>query len=499
MESERNIGFDPSAQETEAPKADVEQERAEETDVSEALVLSPELDFEKLETKPGWIQSTALIKKVLSNITENAAAVFLNRDKYLDEYIQTMDKSIEVSEQGGRLFDTLARNGLAKPDLEHEYKPAHSRIQHSKDKNVRRMLQHRDSIVGNLYARFSDKALIDEEFQPKDQPYRFEEQEKDHKFELFSNVVVQDGGVNTMKEVVNNYLYDTRNSGAANVTIENAETGLRVDLGQLLPHKFDMMPSPLIQFEEVYDKDAPVGERRKSKQVPVSLQKYLGTKGSDGRFAANPEHEFAFYGDLTKKGGVLSYLHEVAHTWQFVHNSVRANRRWEKMFRNVSALIRHLDIVKEERPEDFQMVFDQVTRILEQEGIEISPDYENTEKEVRGAHTMIAEVYKEIGGKYSVEQKPFLVKSDRVRQLALDYVSEERDAWAHAIRVLRFYRKQGIDLEPQLKTREDIEKHVHDKLGTYQVYIESALEPSPDIKKFSIKRKHFRRENESSA
>jgi hypothetical protein len=80
----------------------------------------------------------------------------------------------------------------------------------------------------------------------------------------------------------------------------------------------------------------------------------------------------------------------------------------------------------------------------------------------------------------------FVIRSNKLKPLVEDYVREERDAWAHAIRVLRFFRRQGLDLEPELKTLDDIRDVVHYALGTYQKSIESKIEPTKDIKKFTI-------------
>jgi hypothetical protein len=64
-----------------------------------------------------------------------------------------------------------------------------------------------------------------------------------------------------------------------------------------------------------------------------------------------------------------------------------------------------------------------------------------------------------------------LVGKDREDFLLV--LQEERDAWAFALRLLRELRRRGIDLEPELQTKEDILTFVHAKLHSYERAIET--------------------------
>ena len=48
-------------------------------------------------------------------------------------------------------------------------------------------------------------------------------------------------------------------------------------------------------------------------------------------------------------------------------------------------------------------------------------------------------------------------------------IREERDAWAYALRILRAFRKMGIDFEPSLPGTRDLETIVHTRIGSYVV------------------------------
>ena len=63
-------------------------------------------------------------------------------------------------------------------------------------------------------------------------------------------------------------------------------------------------------------------------------------------------------------------------------------------------------------------------------------------------------------------------------------IHEERDAWAYAIRVLRVFRQQGIDFEPELKTRADIENFVHLRLGSYVVKMLQMMDEEENLRSY---------------
>ena len=56
-----------------------------------------------------------------------------------------------------------------------------------------------------------------------------------------------------------------------------------------------------------------------------------------------------------------------------------------------------------------------------------------------------------------------------MQEIISEYVAAERDASAYAIRVIRALRKQGFDLEPELKTITDFKAIVHESLASYQL------------------------------
>jgi len=75
-------------------------------------------------------------------------------------------------------------------------------------------------------------------------------------------------------------------------------------------------------------------------------------------------------------------------------------------------------------------------------------------------------------------KRSYIIKSEKLNQLVADYERQERDAWAHAIKVLKFLRKKGIDLEPQLKTLSDFKEIIYRCLDSYQKLLEKMIESS---------------------
>lgn len=103
---------------------------------------------------------------------------------------------------------------------------------------------------------------------------------------------------------------------------------------------------------------------------------------------------------------------------------------------------------------------------LKDEGVEIDIEKfsDNTKKVEEG----------EIKTK-SIFGEEFIIRSDRLNQMLEGYEKGERDAWAHAIRVIRFLRKQGVDLEPQLETLDDFKDIIGSCLETYQRSVEDMI------------------------
>jgi hypothetical protein len=77
------------------------------------------------------------------------------------------------------------------------------------------------------------------------------------------------------------------------------------------------------------------------------------------------------------------------------------------------------------------------------------------------------------------------VKSKRLKGEIDSFISEERDAWAHSLRMLRFLRSRGLDVEPGLKTLEDIKKYIDPCLDSYQHSLEKMVSIGESEYRFS--------------
>jgi hypothetical protein len=59
--------------------------------------------------------------------------------------------------------------------------------------------------------------------------------------------------------------------------------------------------------------------------------------------------------------------------------------------------------------------------------------------------------------------------------VAKGYGQDERDAWAHALKTLRYLRRRGIDLEPGMKTLSDFQEYIGPCLDSHQKDIEKQI------------------------
>lgn len=180
----------------------------------------------------------------------------------------------------------------------------------------------------------------------------------------------------------------------------------------------------------------------------------------ESRFEYNPYYDkkqerwegIIEYGDLTKPGNTLSFLHEIGHS-----KSIYLPKR-RKIEENIDKLETKLLLYDAKRKGKYDPQVAQMEREREKKYL---PKKDEVETKV-----------------WSTEEEKMvsviISKKDFIKYVKLK-ANDERYAWNVALRVLRKYKKEGIDLEPKL-SQEDIERTVHglDNLGGYERdYIES--------------------------
>jgi len=457
----------------------------------------------ELEGESERLTPQKLWERIKDRIVDVVPDFIISRDQIVDDFTAKLSKSVILSKAGGMLFHVLAERGLTKPTQNHEYQDRESNI-----------LDSGAFIRANLEAIQKDNPRKSQSFKAQKeylhwsvdarfeaQPAHFTvEREADYDFEFRGEIVDQDGGQNTVEEVIHNKLYDNRNMGVSVVTVHNKQTRQSLELNELLPEGFRLTPDGLHEYKDALVVEGEGLDRKLSRKrifIPKSLNDYPGMKSTDGDFSAHHGINEVRYGNLSEKGGVLSFLHEAAHAWQSKHLARSGRMNWENYKMSIDAHLRMLIYTVEQLQSsyhtdkidlnDFKQLLTEAKEVcrkdLNELGVELSfEDIDPNKLLGKDEYRLTTKTSVKIDEEYYNIKQKFNIKSDKVKPLVEDFVREERDAWAHAIKVLRFYRRNGFDLEP-----EHFNQISHEALGSYQVGIESEIDPTNHIRNFTRK------------
>ena len=311
----------------------------------------------------------------------------------------------------------------------------------------------------------------------------------------------QDGNQNLIYERVSNTLKRPRNTNHAesSLVIQDVESGATLDLNALLPSDYRYVPRAM--DKDLYQPDPEstiTGISYKQKEL-ADLKDYKMGKSAPEGFAVRPFYKTVDYGDLGKTGGVLSLLHEVAHTWQnkYYHTMEQGRAGFEGLYKTVVSLISKLDLPKDnEQYEDPEKIWEKLEKAgvecLDKNGTE-SPTNQEGVINIPNAHygivkiiemldlsdTRVSQSEREQVQSLLAESKSrvrfYPLKSDVLQKVMDTYVAEERDAWVHAIRTVRFLRRKGLNVEPELKELKDFKKVIDPCLASYQNSLEMTI------------------------
>ncbi len=313
------------------------------------------------------------------------------------------------------------------------------------------------------------------------------------------NALEQDGNKNLIYERVSNTLNRPGNTNHAesSLVIQDIENGITLDLNALLPSNYRFVPRAMDKELLQLDAESITGRSYKQKEVADLKDYKMGESATEG-FAVRPFYKIVDYGDLKKTGGILSLLHEVAHTWQnkYYHIPDQGRIRFERIYEILESSILKLDTPKDnEDYEDPDKIWEQLEKAgvecLDKNGTEIPTNQDgvinipNTAfrfvkfMEILFLSNKISQLEMDAIQAMIAKMKPLIrfypIKSAGFQKVMDSYVSEERDAWAHAIRTVRFLRGKGIDVEPELKKLEDFKKVIDPCLASYQNSLENTI------------------------
>lgn len=429
----------------------------------------------------------SMIEKVKKKVVENVSVIFqesLDKEiEYLGEFGAKLSKSLRISEEthlfcgllckteSNKFFDNKNNANLVyRRELESwlENALAYFQINKRPDKEVKSIIK---------------KTATDLKFESSQEEQEGivrEETGENHVFQTVRISHNQDGGKNVIIESVDNYLYLDWNSAESVVKVIT-ENGDELVINDILPPNVGLRPAGLAKREPYYDRE---DHKSKNHFFRTDLKDYVET---DDRFSfvswktGNNEERGGMveYGNLSGKGGLLSLLHESGHGWYKSiepSDSESARSIFEESLMIIQCVLEVL-IELEEKLENGEFSREKYERIrkkiktdLAKDGIEIDPrNLFYNGQALEPGQMIINRIFKD------KEQKSIIIRSAKFIEMIDNYALQERDAWAHAIKTLRFLRRKGIDLEPELKTPEDFKEVVQEALQTYQQSLENEV------------------------
>lgn len=311
----------------------------------------------------------------------------------------------------------------------------------------------------------------------------------------------QVGNQNLIYERISNTLNRQRktNHAESSLVIQDIETGTTLDLNALLPSDYKFLPRAMDKELFQPDEESPITGISYKQEEVADLKDYEMGKSALEDFTERPFYKIVDYGDLRETGGILSLLHEVAHSWQnkYYHTMEQGGAGFERLYKTVVSLISKLDIPKDnEQHEDPEKIWEKLEKAgvecLDKNGTEAPTNQEgvinipNTHyglvkliEMLNLSDSRISQSEREQAQSILAESKSrirfYPIKSDVLQKVMDTYVAEERDAWAHAIRTVRFLRRKGLNVEPELKELTDFKKVIDPCLSSYQNSLEMTI------------------------
>ncbi len=399
-----------------------------------------------------------VVLKRVSEILEKSESEMTDQEKeFYKKYVSYLTISTVASMGAGDYFSEMIPNSMSKPKKEYNHKdtfPSIIRI----EEFIKEKREDFQKIDG-----FSD---IKKDFKSE----VYEKESGDEIVQIGYNRFLRDDKKVILEELVDNYLKKDYNLPLSVLMAINWDAGVKIDFEQMLPNGYSFAPSEMIKSEE--DIDLEKLEKR-VKYYPVNLKDYEGTKNSAGTFYQASYLKRVAYGDLAKKGGLLGLFHEIAHAWQDVYHGENNRGNFDNFYKEVSICLKILkgEQDKFRNKKIMEGRYDRSLKYINGElaklGVEFDVDnFIYSGQDLEKGSIVITDFE---GGRY-------VIKSDSFDDIKKNYEREERDAWAHALLMLRFLRKRGIDLEPDMKSPSDIKNYIEECLGTYQSVTEQKIE-----------------------
>ncbi len=229
----------------------------------------------------------------------------------------------------------------------------------------------------------------------------------------------------------------------ASELIVRSEDGKEIKINDILPPGHSLRPSLNEATNEVENR---ILARRGKNQI--LLTNYEGAKREelDDGFKVLKRTKEIFYGDLSHPGQILKLLHEIGHAWDYYSKPEPETRVLEV---NIAQL---RDIYNKLQLED---------------GAKIQVD--------EGTVCIKRDMFNEAGS-------PLIIDKKLLEKILREIIDAERGPSAFALHIISSLRKQGLNLEPNMKLA-NFREALGNALKSYQSSLERIYYSSEDKEK----------------
>ena len=449
---------------------------AEQNPVSQESAPRPRVPESQQETEPHRTSFREIVSRVKSRIDDALDAALQREDPDIRELSTAARTSRAIEMQAAAFYQGLIPKALKRPDRPYEApRDRFTAPSHAED-IVNFLRSQREETSPEQFREAKREFLA--YFATELMTPVTEHESEGLRSQLQSNTYHQENSPNIILENIQNVLPEDHpdiNITYTDITVRSRETNASIDLNKLLPDTFHFAPSYMIQNEESRDETGKLIQKRKR----IDLHEYPGVRHQEGSFYEAGSLGVVAYDDITKTGNMLTLLHEISHAWQSTYYEPYGRHPFEAAFAKATGELGFLSYMKrhesEYEPEAFEQIRQSTSDTLQSLGIGVDWDTFDDEAHVAEGDQL----------RLTSERGSYIIESRVFHDLIRDYTGRERDAWVHGLRVLRLLRKNGINLEPNLKTLADFKAVIDPCLGTYQTTLERMVETTKRGQRFS--------------
>jgi len=423
----------------------------------------------------------SLIEKAIKSVVDFVPKIFKDdledEIKLLENFKNQQESLMDIGQEAHAycaiVADGIYNNGL---NLKNRLSDSNNSLSFRQFilQSVKNVLNMKNAFENNKKARQTIKDIT-KEIAPTEN--YFEETSPDGTVIQKAKFLVE-GKDKKINEIIENRIYqgEVGNNSASEILIELPD-GKNICLNDLLPGLVRANPGSLFVREECIDNN---DDGVKYRILTQNLKNYKDTANRySGEFSCltyvqkdGTVSGLVNYGNLAKKGGILSYLHENGHAWKVVYDVINYEKNYEEILKIINIYSWILTTYRKDYEEgkidkeDYMQKIEYFLDKLDAEEIAIYRRDSLENIELNENEFIVRNL---------INNQDYLVKSRRLKEALDHYALQERNAWAHAIKTLRFLRKKGIDLEPELKTPEDFKEVVQVSLETYQQRLKNEI------------------------